>query len=200
MRKLVFLILMLITATLLSAGCTGKIPQRNFTTRDLLIDLSVFPDGWQVSVPPSSPTERLVQIGSSQIEFQASADPLIGAIHSVFRFNGERAADARFDRMLPSWFNSSSVFSITPWQTPAQLPYHSPTSDKSRFACHDTSAGGRATICQFMAQYDEYIIVFHTVMTPEDMQPRSYMTFADLERILKAIDELMLLYLGQVEE
>lgn len=196
MRKLVFLTPMLVAAALLITGCTGKAPQRNFTTRDLLINLSVFPAGWQVSVPLSSPTERLGQIGGSQTEFRASVDPLVGAIHSVFRFSSELAASDRYDRMLPSWFNSNSVSSVTPWQTPAQLSYHSPTADKSHFACHDTSAGGRATICQFMAQCDEYIIVFHTVMTPEDMQPQSYMTFADLEGVLKVIDELMQLHLG----
>lgn len=196
-RKMVFPASMLVI--LLIIGCSAGTLKRTFTTKDLLIDLSVFPTGWHVSVAPSSPSERLGQTGGSQTEFQASVDPLVGAIHSVFRFKSKRAASDRFDRMLPSWFNSSSVFSVTPWETPPQLPYVSPTADKYRFACHDTSVGGRATICQFLAQYNEYIVVFHTVMTPEDMQPQSYMTFADLERILKAIDEQMKLYLSQLE-
>jgi hypothetical protein len=200
MRKQILCALAFLIGLSLVASCSGRAPERSFKTRDLMIDLSVFPSDWQVTVLPGPTWERYGQIASCKTEFVASEDPLIGAIHTVFRYKSERAAAARFDRMEPSWFNSSSIASATPWRTPGQLPYESPIADKSRFACHDSDVGGRATICQFMAQYDEYLVIFHTVMTPGDMQPQSYMTFADLERILKAIDELMLLHLGRVEE
>jgi hypothetical protein len=195
MRKFIVPAVILLGSTLLAIYCFKGFQKRGFTTSDLLIDSSTFPVGWQVSAV-SSPTERLGQIGGSQIEFRASVPILVGAVQSVFRFRSSASAASRFDRMQPSWFNSNSVSSITPWVVPGQLPYYSAVADKSRFACHDTDVGGRATICQFMAQYNEYIVIFHTVMTPEDMQPQSYMTFASLERILKAIDERMRFYLS----
>jgi hypothetical protein len=196
MRKLIVAAVILLGSALLAIHCFNGVPERSFTTTDLLIDSSVFPVGWQVSAAAASPTERLGQIGGSQIEFRASVPILVGAIQSVFRFRSSASAASRFDRMQASWFNSNSVFSITPWELPSQLPYYSAVADKSRFACHDTEVGGRATVCQFIGQYDEYIVVFHTVMTPEDMQPQSYMTFANLECILEAIDERMRFYLS----
>lgn len=190
-RKSTVLALVVLGGAILILGCSGETPTRTFNDEDLLVDLSVFPPGWYVDIPAESPVDRWGSVDGVEIQFRADNPVSIVAIHTIHRYRSERDASKWYDRLQSSWFNDNSILSLTPWTTPDQLPYQSLLANKSRFACHDSNVGGRATICQFMGQYGEYIVIFHTVMTPDDMQPQSYMTFTDLRRILEAIDERM---------
>ncbi len=176
-------------------GCGPRSSAPRFSPQDVLVDLSVFPAGWFVAIPPGPVRERLGQVEGARVQFLADDPRLIGARHLVLRYQGEWVAAWRYEQLQRSWFNSNSILSVTPWRVPGQLPYRSPVADKSRFACHESDVAGLATICEFMGLYGEYVVIFHTVMTPEDMQPRSYMTFQDLARILRAIDEKMAVHL-----
>jgi len=42
-----------------------------------------------------------------------------------------------------------------------------------------------------IGQYDEYFVIFNTYMSPD------FMTYEDLERVLRAIDERMAHYLAE---
>jgi hypothetical protein len=51
-------------------------------------------------------------------------------------------------------------------------------------------------VCQVVGQYEEYIVRFHTRIDPEHPE---CLSFADLERLLIAIDERMAEHLGEGE-
>jgi len=200
MRKIVSMVLVVLSGAILAASCCGRAPARDFATKDLLIDLSAFPPGWSVTIPQGTALEKYGQMEGVDIQFNAQATSLVVAMHRVYRYQNVRDASTWYDRLLDIEFNDNSIVSLTPWTIPGQLPYQSPLAKMSRFACHDSNVGGQATVCEFMGQYEEYIVIFHTVMTPDDMSPQSYMTFADLEPILVAIDERMALHLERSKE
>jgi len=49
-------------------------------------------------------------------------------------------------------------------------------------------------MCNMIGQYEEYFVRFNSHISPD------FMTYADLERVLKAIDERMALYLAEDSE
>jgi hypothetical protein len=168
-------------------------PVRDFAIEDLLVDVSAFPGDWRVASPPAPYPHYDGAITYQRedifIGFKANSPTLLVAGHLVYRFGASWKADAAYSEQLPVQFNSNSAASLTPWETPDQLPYESGVAERFHFACHVSGVGTPATVCLAMGQYQEYLVLFHTVMDSE------YMTFADLERILVAVDERMALYL-----
>ena len=108
-----------------------------------------------------------------------------GGGQNVFQFRSERQAARIFERQLRREFNSSSVASETPWQIPPELPYTSKVADQFHFACHISNINGLSEICKMMGQYDKYLVILSMHMTPD------YMTYADLEKVLEAVDKKM---------
>ena len=117
-----------------------------------------------------------------------------GGDDRVFRYRNELEAATAFDsdflerEFLPPWYM------ITPWAVPEQWSYESPVAHPFKFACGEVDMDGLGPPqweCTAVAQYDEYISVFTTDLSPE------YMTLEDMERIQVAIDERMGLYLGE---
>ena len=114
----------------------------------------------------------------------------MGAYHDVFRYRNEVDAAIVFHgdfagREFPEWDM------ITPWAEPEEWSYESPVADRFKFGCGEMDILGRFWRCKAVAQYDEYISVFGTDLSLD------YMTLADLQRILVALDERMALYLGE---
>ncbi len=199
MRKVPFLLALLSVACLCSpASCwlfhlfEPPAPDRAFEIEDLLIDVSDFPPNWYVNAPPAPMPHYdgaiTTQEEDIRVGFSAKSPTLIVAGQTVYRFGAQWVAAAEYSEQLPIEFNSNSVASLTPWETPEELPYRSPVADQFHFACH-TSTLGPNVVCEAMGQYEEYLVVFHTHIAEE------YMTFADLEVILVAIDERMASYL-----
>ena len=182
-----FVVMMLITL------CTAREPPKTRTPPvdiyDLLMDVSDFPqEGWNQGVGPAPKPER--ERGEAEAiyaEFwHASFERGIGGTwHDVYRYRNEVEAGANF---LRHGFLNRHI--ITSWSRPKQWSYDSPIADRYKFACAEVDIFGHSCwTCQVVAQYDEYISVFHTRLSQD------YMTLEDLERILVAIDERMVLYL-----
>jgi hypothetical protein len=202
MRKVPFLLALLSLACLCSpASCwlfhifEPPAPERAFEIEDLLVDVSDFPANWYVNAPPAPMPHCdgaiTTQKEDIHIGFRAKSPTHIAAGQTVYRFGARWLAAAEYSDRLPIEFNSNSVASLTPWETPPELPYRSPVADQFHFACHVNAVLTPQTVCAAMGQYEEYLLISHSIMDPE------YMTFADLERILVAIDERMALYLGK---
>lgn len=157
---------------------------------DLMVDISTFPQGWEVEFGPSHPPPRKHLRGETEglyLQFDARGFDA-GAMHVVCRYKNDVQATVSFyvDNEFPK---RDTV--ITPWAVPEEWSYESPIADRFKFACAELVILDRFQSCKAVAQYDEYISVFRTHVSPE------YMTLEDVERILKAIDERMALYLAE---
>jgi len=154
--------------------------------RDLIVDVSFLPDGWYVDFPPQPCPKPGREEASLCVQFRRKGFEAL-AQHELARFPNKRKAASE-------WQRGEGFFSagrLTPWETPTELPYKSFVADQFQFACADIKAASQFRLCQAKGQYGEYISMFSTWVAPE------YMTFQDVEGILKAIDERMAKGLGK---
>jgi hypothetical protein len=81
-----------------------------------------------------------------------------------------------------------SFFSVregeTEWTLPADTSYSGQVADQFRLGC-STDIASSVESCQFVGQYDVYLVRLHTHMSVD------MMTYEDLERILGEIDRRM---------
>ncbi len=164
---------------------------------DLMIDVSVFPQQWELGIGPVPPPEH---IGSERGEMyflsvifcpEGSQHCSDGAQHAVFRYINEPAAARAFDSDFAER-DFSNRYMVTPWTVPDEWTYESPVADRFKFACGEIepfASVPRMRICTAVAQYEEYISEFTAKM--------AHMTLEDLERILIAIDDRMAFYLKE---
>ena len=165
----------------------------------LMIDLSAFPENWRLSFGPVHPPKRAQGEHGEREMLMVDYDPagfdgeLHGAYHRVFRYRNQ--LDAAIVFYLD--FNGGEFLPwhmVTQWAVPEEWLYESPAADRLRFACGEVDMsplGPPKWECAAVAQYDEYVSVFRTELSPD------YMTLEDVERILLAIDERMSLHLGK---
>ena len=174
------------------AGCVRPAPTREFTVDELLIDQSAFPVGWYASAPPG-PVRivdgAIIADRSIEVTFRVDDPDWHTAALEIYRFSSEYRATREYRRQLSVLFNSQSIAALTPWETPAELSYESPVANQSNFACGRNGITGKRG-CRFLGQYDEYLVVFGSVVGAR-------MDFVDLEHILQAIDERLAHYLTE---
>lgn len=161
-----------------------RVPDRGFPIEALLIDESAFPPGWKASAvgprpPPSAPLGYYDSIDRVELFFYVDSGV---AFHEIHRFESVRGAVREFKRQMVISFPSET------WIVPVELPYQSPTADQFYLAC---SAQRAIPMCRAIWQYEEHFVRFNTHMSPDSM------TYSDLERVLRAIDERMALYLAE---
>ncbi len=167
-----------------------------FPIEELLLDESVFPEGWQAGERTFDPRQRLpaeqIALG---FYINWCPDASLGAGHEVYRFfDGPRCAALGYQKQIPGWFAPTQAWG--PWEVPAELPYQSPVADQFRFGC-SVDQGSSVQTCEAAGQYEAYVVRFGTSI---DREHPECMSFTDLERILKAIDERMAFYLGKEME
>ena len=176
-----------------SLGIEYHAPRRGFPIEDLLLDESAFPEGWRAQ-EPFDPHNGLPaeQIALTLFPDASACPSSLMTGHDVYRFyGGERCADMGHRSETPIWF--APWPGCGPWSVPTDLPHQSPLTDRFRVECC-TGQGSTVQTCQAVARYEEYVVRFHTSIDPEHPE---CMSFADLERILVAIDERMAVYLGE---
>jgi hypothetical protein len=163
---------------------------------DLMLDGSAFPDNWRSSGGPAHfPEREQGERESMQAQFflEESDDGMYGAYHRVFRYRNE--VDALYIYYLDFYGGEFLPWHmVTQWAVPDGWSYESRVADRIKFACGEVDMsplGPPEWQCTAVAQYDEYVSVFHTELDPE------YMTLEDVEHILVAIDERMALHLGK---
>ena len=92
--------------------------------------------------------------------------------------------------MTLSEFNSNGVAVDGPWRTPDNWPYQSPDADQFYMACVINTVVTTKQVCQAMWQYDEFVVVFSSIMDPD------LMTLEQFKGVVKEIDQIMASYLG----
>ena len=174
---------------LITSSCSADRVRSDLVMEDLLIEQSCFPPGWYVVVANAVPSEKRERRAEDAIGIwlEPSSPDLTGAGYEVYRYKSIPAARSAFDKWVKREFNSSSIGSLTAWEVPSELPYRSSVADRSRLGCHVSGITG-TRICQFMGQYDEFMVIFYTGFGEQ------HMTYAALEHILQTIDERMTLY------
>ncbi|HIE55424.1 MAG TPA: hypothetical protein EYP90_09635 [Chromatiaceae bacterium] len=183
-----------IIGLLLLVSCTATSSRPKIDPAKLLINLADMPADWYIVSQGDLP-DNYRQQGGADIEFNVNnPQVLYVAAHRVYEYKNERQAAREFEKQLPHRFNSNSIASRTPWRPPQELPYISTVAEQFYFACHEGSINRISTICQAMGQYENYLVIFHTHVTPE------YMTYADIESILLIIDARMAEYLANDNE
>jgi hypothetical protein len=161
--------------------------QADIIPDSLLIDLAAMPPNWYVVRTSNDPIQEYFNYESgANIWFNGDTNQdLFVAAHHVYELRSEKQAARTFERQLRIQFNSSSVASETPWQTPPELPYTSNVADQFHFACHISNINGLSEICKAVGQYDKYLVIFHIHVSP------NYMTYTDIKSILETIDAYM---------
>lgn len=157
---------------------------------DLMVDVAAFPQGryWHRELGPLPPPERkYLRDELKGLYVQFSYGKYEGAMHEVLYYpNGLQATFSFYTLNEFPRFKEM----VTPWGMPEGWTYSSPVADRFKFACAEFDIMGRTWTCTAVAQYDEYISIFTTPISPT-----APMTLEDLKRILKAIDERMVRYL-----
>ena len=165
-------------------------------TERLLIDASAFPLGWYRAfdaepIPKREYRERQsLSVGFAHEGLQPYT---LGASHTVYRYRNELDSAILYTLEFSGKGFPDHIM-IAGWVIPEEWSYQSAVADRFRFACGEVDSVPAKWTCKAVAQYDEYISVFRTELSPD------YMTHEDLERILVAIDERMALYLGKEME
>jgi hypothetical protein len=155
-----------------------------------MIDTTVFPSGWRVvRGPEPQPKRTELDWGDENlvVALQSPAEEGFTS-HYVFKFRNVASAMYGHFWMQRQGYLFPSGQKLR--QIPAEWTYQSPIADDWQFACIDYGQGKRMW-CAAMAQYDEYISVLNTTMSPE------HMTMKDIENVLRAIDERMARALGK---
>lgn len=188
-----FRIIVLITCLVLAMSSCGQdraIPaSTSASLRKCLVDLSDFPPGWSLGFGPdwySVPGQILpgrARAGVS-VDFSHGESSAV-ARHEILAYKTERRAADEFNRQQPATYFSASR--LTPWQTPDGFSYASPVADQFRLACAEIDGHDQVFhLCIAMGQYGAHLSTFATWTSPD------YMTYANLEQLLTAIDERML--------
>lgn len=195
-RTLVCQVLLTIACVGLNTLCTAREPPKTRTPpvepSALLIDTSVFPEGWHLWRGPQAIPEREQGERESYyvtFRYEGLEPGVVGARHEALRYRNELEAADSFSK---HGFLNRHV--ITPWAVPDEWSYESPVADRSKFACAEIDILGSYWRCEAVGQYDEFISVLYTLLSPQ------YMTLEDLEGILVAIDERMAFYLEEDAE
>jgi len=175
-------LVVLVGLVLVAFGCTPGAPQRDFSIEALLLDETAFPPGTNAG-PVSSRPNRLGSRENRGLTFYGQFGI---ANHDVYRYRSAGQAASRFERELTLSFPNTPFWG--PWAPPVELPYQSTAADRFHLAC---GIGVGTPMCIVTAQYEEYLIRFNVHMHPE------FMTYQDLERVLRAIDERMARNLGK---
>jgi hypothetical protein len=166
---------------------------RPVATEDLLIDLSVFPRGWYDPFDPEPIPEREYgEQDSLYVGFAHEGLPpyTVGASHTVYRYRNELDAAILFTLEF-SGKGFANHYMITPWAVPEGWSYTSTVAQRFTFACGEVDFVVPKPTCKAIAQYDEYISVFRSELSPD------YMTLPQAQAVLAAIDERMSLRLGK---
>ncbi len=157
--------------------------------QECLIDVSVFPDGWTVASEPQpydSPDRVLPgrAKGGVMAEFHQS-EYNARAFQEVFLYANENKAAKEFVRQQPSYFSSAGR--LSEW-TDQRIISDGDIANERRFACayfEGSTNNQPIHYCPMMARYGPFLTMFSTWQSPE------YMSFEEMIRIVKAIDEDM---------
>lgn len=170
-------------------------PERNIKVKDLLIDESAFPSGWQANAlgPAGTGPAPMIGLRRAREETSLGFSPITdtskigtttGAGQFIDRYYTFGQAISNYQLEKEAAIRPTLVFPS--WEVPENIHYDSKIADEFYFACTKKE---RISKCTAVARYGEYVTKFNVTMTPE------VMSYKDLEKVFKAIDERMVKYL-----
>jgi hypothetical protein len=162
----------------------GPVPTPPFPIESLLVDESVFPEGWTAYEPDEPEDGFGLRVGVHYSPPATSAGGI--ALNAVYVARSPEEAADGYGIWAPFWFSDRQGWSA--WSAPDDLQYESPVADQFRLGCSREADDGRQ-VCQAVGRYGRYVSRFHTFMNSDTM------TLSDLRGILIAIDERMGSYL-----
>jgi hypothetical protein len=166
---------------LLIVACSvagGALPTRSFRTNELLINLSDMPSGWSVGYGPGQAFDERGNDDASMVIFYADTFPSgKGTSHAVYHYATITAAQNAFQDK-----------STWPGTVPPGWTYRSPVSDQTVFSCYDWEGREPYPDCTWVARYQEYVVVLNAWLLPNRM------SIADLDRVVRVIDQRMAQY------
>ena len=159
--------------------------RRYLPIENLLIDVNAFPPGWQASDQgpkrvPQAPLGGRGSIRSISLPFYCP--DLAGAHEEIYLFRDSQEASRYYASRAQRTFRKTDFDDL--WTIPDELPFRSSNAEQSYFACDLSSSATPMQGCTYIAQYGPYIVLFDI-----DWIPGYSMNYADLEKILQAIDE-----------
>lgn len=174
------------------SGCSranSNQAERDFTTLDLLIPIERMPPGWEISGEPRPMSSGEGGPDDSQVQFKPLTEKYNLARHWVWQYNDTEEASKGFERQFLRWFNSNSIAIDRPWREPDGWSYSSPDANEFHVACTINNVVTTKEVCQAIWQYDEFVIVFGSVIRQE------LMTMEQFESVVREIDRIMASYL-----
>jgi len=166
---------------ILLSSCTKPASvERTFSMQDLLVDASVFPEGWEISSGP-----RFVEwdhwsssYGFWLVGFQTDSDvPRHTAMLYVYQYHNMKIAQQVYERRTTSTEHRGEKL---PDNTCGGL-----SAAQSLLTCKTLTmyeSGYKQMNCGWSGLYDEYIVHFGTWLVPERM------SLDDMQGIICAID------------
>lgn len=165
-----------------------------------MIDKSAMPLGWESEEPIEYyPYDKEGADNLALIDFYYSDTPfLVRAGEDVYRFRNQYFANISYSHLVNAYMTQRAN-DVTPWQTPIGLDFTSSTADRCRFACAENSFspspefGSKARICLYLAQYDEFIIMFRITI---EVDNNVFISIDEVKNIIEEIDAKMAQYLN----
>ncbi len=161
-------------------GGTDKAVASPCPIENLMIDISLFREGWYQQGPPEEKT-ALIRFGVRKLSVGFISQQYGVAQHDVYEGENSEETEKQYFKELDYWFAPRDGW--TDWYIPNGFNYVSTVADHSQFRCYTHKASGVMS-CAMMGQYGVYLTGFYSVMSP-------IMTYYDLNHIFQAIDAKM---------
>lgn len=186
-------IVVLFGIALFLAGCREQAPGRTFIALDLLLPVDSMPAGWEmIGRPrPMGAVDGFGDEDDAVLSFKSGPTENILADHFVLRFSNAHQASVWYQKHLPGWFNSESLAVSKPWTTPSTWSFSSSLAAEQHAACTINNVVYEKEVCKYMAQYEEFVVIFWSVIRPD------LMTVEQFENTVAAIDAIMVLHLEE---
>jgi len=181
MRRLLFTqVPLALILSIITASCQPQYP----TIEDLLVDVTVFPDGWYEDIEGPGPDSSAPWGGIRSVERTTLFfhSPTAGAVEQIERFSNHRQASQEFDSLkLLSQDEGDFI--------PSEPTFQNIVADQYHFACilepqYPYPFWG----CIYLAQYGTYLVNFNFDWN------LNAMSAGELKNILRAIDDKMAPY------
>ncbi len=194
-KKIVTTTTLILSVFLVSCLGFGH-PSRGFTAEDLLLTQEMVPQNWKrTQVVPVS----VARFGFGNEEFdrqvgfveQNDLQDRVLADHFVLVFRDAGRAANWYEDKIRSEFNDNSIAINGAWSSHPDLTYEPTSPEQYRVACAINNIAGKQRVCKFMAQYQEFVIIFSTVI---DSDTTSVSGFNEL---VEQIDRIMIDHLQE---
>jgi hypothetical protein len=186
-RNKCILAMVVLSFTLILSNCSIirelPAPQRTFTLEDLLVGKELITSNWSDLGGPTVPLGNdLCSTECIRIAFgKTDSEVPMKASEDIYRFRSIGIAQSEYYyKFLP---NTQYFLPDEDWY------FKSRYATQSFFGCYtNLNAGDRG--CLWGGQYDEFIVEFYAKIIPGEM------SVEDMEKIIIAIDERIVFYLG----